>query len=236
MGTARKEIEALLADRERTRETLLKLQAQRDEAQAAVVRLTRERDLARAEGAQNRIGDAVRQAIPVHTPTPTPTGRMASTLPPPDSPRVRPPSSPPQHTVPSAKPASNRKRTTDPVAAPADKSTRSTAPMPFGVQRPKAPSLDLAPREPRIPSPPPEELRAALHPPTTPLPPPPVLTPAPITPRGLGEIPIPTAPPVPTQKPKLESSMRPTGGYSVTNSVAPEHDNTSSVSRRPPRR
>jgi hypothetical protein len=234
--TARKEIEGLLADRERTRETLLKLQAQRDEAQAAVVRLTRERDLARAEGAQNRIGDAVRQAIPVHTPTPTPAGRMASTLPPPDSPRARPPSSSPQHAVPSAKPASNRKRTTDPVAASADKSTRTTAPMPFGTQRPKAPSLDLASREPRIPSPPPEELRAALHPPTTPLPPPPVLTPAPVTPRGLGEIPIPTAPPEPSKKPKLDSSMRPTGGYSVTNSVAPEHVNTSSVSRRPPRR
>ena len=236
LETARREIEGLLADRERTRETLLKLQAQRDEAQAAVVRLTRERDLARAEGAQNRIGDAVRQAIPVHTPTPTPAGRMASTLPPPDSPRLRPPSSSPQHAVPSAKPASNRKRTTDPAGAPADTSTRTTAPMPYGAQRPKAPSLDLAPREQRIPSPPPEELRAALHPPTTPLPPPPLLTPAPVTPRGLGDIPVPTAPPAATKKPKLESSMRPTGGYSVTNSVAPEHVNTSSVSRRPPRR
>jgi hypothetical protein len=236
LETARKEIEGLIADRERTRETLLKLQAQRDEAQAAVVRLTRERDLARAEGAQNRIGNAVRQAIPVHTPTPTPAGRMASTLPPPDSPRAWPPPSSPQHAVPSAKPPSNRKRTTDPAGAPADKSTRTTAPQPIGVQRPKAPSLDLAPREQRIPSPPPEELRAALHPPTTPLPPPPVLTPAPVTPRGLGEIPVPTAPPVASKKPKLDSSMRPTGGYSVTNSVEPEHVNTSSVSRRPPRR
>jgi hypothetical protein len=235
LETARKEIEGLIADRERTRETLLKLQAQRDEAQAAVVRLTRERDLARAEGAQNRIGDAVRQAIPVHTPTPTPAGRMASTLPPPDSPRMRPPSSSPQNAVPSAKPASNRKRTTDPAGAPADKSTRTTAPMPFGAQRPKAPSLELSARE-RIPSPPPEELRAALHPPTTPLPPPPLLTPAPITPRGLGEIPVPTAPPVAGKKPTVESSVRPAGGYSVTNSVAPEHVNTSSVSRRPPRR
>jgi hypothetical protein len=234
---AKKDVEALLSDRERTRETLLKLQAQRDEAQAAVVRLTRERDLARAEGAQNRIGDAVRQAIPLHTPTPTPAGRMASTLPPPDSPRLRPPSSSPQNPVPSAKPASNRKRTTDPVGAPADKSGRTTAPMPIGSTRPRAPALELSQHEQRIPSPPPEELAAALHAPTTPLPPPPVLTPAPITPRGLGDIPVPTAPPpVASKRPKVESSVRPTGGYSVTNSVAPEHVNTSGISRRPPRR
>ena len=101
LEATRREVESLLADRERTREALLRLQAQRDEAQASVARITRERDLARAEGAQNRIGVAVRQAIPVHTPTPTPAGRMAaSTLPPPDSsPRNRPPSSAPRGAV-----------------------------------------------------------------------------------------------------------------------------------------
>jgi len=209
LEAARREVESLLADRERTREALLRLQAQRDEAQASVARITRERDLARAEGAQNRIGVAVRQAIPVHTPTPTPAGRMAaSTLPPPDSsPRNRPPSSAPRGAVASTKISSSaRKRTTQPA--------------------------------PRISSPPPEELRAALHAPTTPLPPPPILTPAPVTPRGpevrLMDMPVPTVPPD-SKEPKADSSTRPTGGYSVKDSVEPEHINTSGVSR-PPRR
>jgi hypothetical protein len=231
LEAAKKDVEGLLADRERTRETLLKLQAQRDEAQATVVRLTRERDLARSEGAHNRIGDAVRQAIPVHTPTPTPAGRMASTLPPPESPRPVPQSSP------AGKPASSRKqRATEP--APIDRSTRTTNPMPAGASRPRAPSLDLTAREQRIPSPPPEELRAALHPPTTPLPPAPPMTPVPITPRGpepqLTEPAVPTAPPT-SKKSKHDPSLRPPGGYSMTNSVAPERVNTTAVSR-PPRR
>ena len=238
LEAAKQDIEKLLADRERTRETLLKLQAQRDEAQATVVKLTRERDLARSEGAQNRIGDAVRQAIPVHTPTPTPAGRMASTLPPPESPRLVPQSSP-SHPVPSGKPASSRKqRATEPASASNEKSTRTTNPMPVGAARPRAPAFDLAAREQRIPSPPPEELRAALHPPTTPLPPAPPMTPIPVTPRGpeakLVEPTVPTAPPA-SKKPKHDPSVRPAGGYSMTNSVAPERVNTSGVSR-PPRR
>ncbi len=206
LEATRREVETLLADRERTREALLRLQAQRDEAQASVARISRERDLARAEGAQNRIGVAVRQAIPVHTPTPTPAGRMAaSTLPPPDSsPRNRPPSSAPRGA--DTKATSSRKRSTQPA--------------------------------PRISSPPPEELRAALLAPSTPLPPPPILTPAPVTPRGpevrLMDMPVPTVPPD-SKEPKAESSKRPAGGYSVTDSVEPEHINTSGVSR-PPRR
>ena len=79
------------------------------------------------------------------------------------------------------------------------RSARTTNPMPFGVSRPRAPGFDLAPREPRIPSPPPEELRAALHPPATPLPPARIMTPAPVTPRGpearLVEPAVPSAPP-----------------------------------------
>jgi predicted nucleic acid-binding Zn-ribbon protein len=225
---AKRDVDKLLAERERMRETLLKLQAQRDEAQAAVVKLTRERDLARAEGAQNRIGDAVRQAIPVHTPAPAPAGRMTSTQPP-DSPRARTPSSPSNPVASPSKPVSSRRR-------PEDKS-RTTAPMPTHITRPRAPSLDLTPREPRIPSPPPEELRAALHPPTTPLPPAPLMTPPPVTPRG-PEAQL-DAPPSQTstesKKPKVETSVRPTGGYSLTNSIAPELVNTSAVSR-PPRR
>jgi hypothetical protein len=224
----RRDVERLLAERERMRETLLKLQAQRDEAQAAVVKLTRERDLARAEGAQNRIGDAVRQAIPVHTPAPAPAGRMTSTQPP-DSPRARTPSSPSNPVASPSKPASSRKRSPD--------DRRSTAPMPTHITRPRAPALDLTPREPRIPSPPPEELRAALHPPTTPLPPAPLMTPAPPTPRGpeaqLDGPPSGEAPE--TKKPKLDTGSRPRGGYSLTNSVAPERVDTSGVSR-PPRR
>jgi hypothetical protein len=263
--TLKSDLDRLIADRERTREALLKLQAQRDEAQAAVVRLTRERDLARAEGAQNRIGDAVRQAIPIHTPTATPAGRMASTLPPPDSPRERLPSSPsntplrdrspssPSNPLPSQKPASSRKRVPESAPVTTTEWSRSTQPMPVGA-RPRAPSLELSPRELRTPSPPPEELAAAIHAPTTPLPPPPVLTPAPVTPRGPEvhldepETPLalrekeprpaepetPLSPPV-AKKPKLESSIRPTGGYSVTGSVAPERVDTTRVSR-PPRR
>ncbi|HEX6274347.1 MAG TPA: hypothetical protein VFZ53_15000 [Polyangiaceae bacterium] len=235
LEAVKKDVEQLLADRERTRETLLKLQAQRDEAQATVVRLTRERDLARTEGAHHRIGDAVRQAIPVHTPTPTPAGRMASTLPPPESPRIVPQSAP-SHPVSSGKPVSSRKqRPTEP--APQERSTRTTNPMPGGT-RPRAPAFDVSPREQRFPSPPPEELRAALHPPTTPLPPDPVLTPVPITPRGpepqLTEPTVPSLPP--NSKPsKHEQSLRPAGGYSMTNSVAPERVNTTALSR-PPRR
>jgi hypothetical protein len=44
----------------------------------------------------------------------------------------------------------------------------------------------------------------------------------------------PMAPPT-SKKPKVESSVRPTGGYSVTEGVAPERVDTTGVSR-PPRR
>jgi hypothetical protein len=237
LEAAKKDVEKLLADRERTRETLLKLQAQRDEAQATVVKLTRERDLARSEGAQNRIGNAVRQAIPVHTPSPTPAGRMASTQPPPESPRANQPS--PSQPIASTKPVSSRKqRPTEPASASNERSLRTTNPMPFGVSRPRAPGFDLAPREQRIPSPPPEELRAALHPPATPLPPAPIMTPAPVTPRGpearLAEPAVPGPSPA-AKNSKHDPSVRPAGGYSMTNSVAPERVNTSGISR-PPRR
>jgi predicted nucleic acid-binding Zn-ribbon protein len=242
LDALRQDLERLLADRERTREALLKLQAQRDEAQAAVVRLTRERDLARAEGAQNRIGDAVRQAIPVHTPTPTPAGRMAATLPGSEGPRDRSPSSPVNQPLQTQKPPSSRKNAPESAPVLNERSARTTQPMPVGVQRPRAPALDLPPRELRTPSPPPEELRAALHAPTTPLPPPPVLTPTPVTPRGpevrLNEPEAPVAPPT-SKKPKLESSVRPTGGYSLTEGVAPERVDTTVVTTgvsRPPRR
>ena len=236
LEATKKDVEKLLADRERTRETLLKLQAQRDEAQATVVKLTRERELARSDGAQNRIGNAVRQAIPVHTPTPTPAGRMASTQPP-ESPRATQPS--PSQPATSTKPVSSRKqRAAEPASASNERSARTTNPMPFGVSRPRAPGFDLAPREQRIPSPPPEELRAALHPPATPLPPAPIMTPAPVTPRGpeahLAEPAVPTAPPG-AKSAKNDPSIRPAGGYSMTNSVAPERVNTSGISR-PPRR
>jgi hypothetical protein len=227
---AKRDVDKLLAERERMRETLLKLQAQRDEAQAAVVKLTRERDLARAEGAHNRIGNAVRQAIPLHTPAPAPAGRMTSTQPP-ENPHARTPSSPSNPVA--SKPASSRRRPGD------DKSGRTTAPMPTHITRPRAPALDLLPREPRIPSPPPEELRAAIHPPATPLPPAPLLTPAPVTPRGpeaqLDAATSQKAAETVSKKPTGDASARPPGGYSLTNSVAPERIDTSGVSR-PPRR
>jgi hypothetical protein len=227
LEAAKKDVERLLAERERTRETLLKLQAQRDEAQASVVKLTRERELVRAEGVHHRIGDAVRQAIPVHTPMPTPTGRMATTQPPPESPRPA---------GLAGTPASNRNpRATEPAPFN-EKSSRQTDPMPVGIARTRSPSIDPLPREPRIPSPPPEELRAAIHAPETPLPPAPVMTPVPVTPHGPeAKLDAPLVPSGPPSNQKHDPSIRPTGGYSMTNSVAPERVNTSAVSR-PPRR
>ena len=64
------------------------------------------------------------------------------------------------------------------------------------------------------------------------------MTPVPVTPRGpeaqLVEPTVPTASPASKQS-KHDPSVRPAGGYSMTNSVAPERVNTSGVSR-PPRR
>jgi hypothetical protein len=242
LDAAERTIEKLFAERDRARETLLKLQAQRDEAQATVARLTRERDQARAEQTQSRITDAVRQALPPAT-TPLPALRTAPTLPPPEVPRRSPP-------------------------PPAVTDTRSTGPVAVGsIARPRAPALELTPREPPVhPSPPPEELRAALHPPssghraptspsgpseehrihTPPGPsvitaPPPAGTPSkavtappPVSAPGAAAPPVVTAPP-PVVTPSKEPGPRSGGGYSLTNSVAPEHVATSHVSRAPRR-
>jgi len=207
LDAAERTIERLFAERDRARETLLKLQAQRDEAQATVARLTRERDQARAEQSHSRITDAVRQALPPST-TPLPGFRAAPTLPPPESPRRSP--------VPAAE-------------------TRTTAPVPVGsITRPRAPALELSPREvPSRPSPPPEELRAALHAPTSS--PNPEATPVGeegrrLTPPGPSVI---TAPP-PAVTTSKEPGPRSGGTYSLTNSVAPEHLPT--TASRAPRR
>jgi hypothetical protein len=208
LDAAERTIEKLFAERDRARETLLKLQAQRDEAQATVARLTRERDQARADQSQSRITDAVRQVIPPST-TPLPGFRAAPTLPPPESPRK------PSPAADGAKPPSN-----------------PPAGVPVG-------SVRVQPREaPVHPSPPPEELRAALHAPSstaptkpperslTPPGPPVVVTAPPPTDT------TPTAPP-PAPLVSREPGPRSGGGYSLTNSVAPEHVPTSRVSRAP---
>jgi len=210
LDAAERTVERLFAERDRARETLLKLQAQRDEAQATVARLTRERDQARAEQSHSRITDAVRQALP-HSTTPLPGFRAAPTLPPPESPRPGPP------------PAETR------ITAPAP----GPAPVPVGNVRPRAPTLELSPREvPSRPSPPPEELRAALHAPTSS--PNPAATPVEegrsLTPPGPSVITAP--PPAPTTS--KEPGPRTGGTYSLTNSVAPEHLPT--TASRAPRR
>ena len=210
LDAAERTIEKLFAERDRARETLLKLQAQRDEAQATVARLTRERDQARAEQSQSRITDAVRQAIPPST-TPLPGFRAAPTLPPPESPR--------KPSAGSVTPAAE--------ASPSP----STGPVAVGSVRTRPVEMPLHP------SPPPEELRAALHPPssTAPTKPPtrsftppgpPVVTMPPPTDA------TPTAPP-PAPSVSREPGPRSGGGYSLTNSVAPEHVPTSRVSRAP---
>lgn len=205
LDAAERTIEKLFAERDRARETLLKLQAQRDEAQATVARLTRERDQARAESTQSRITDAVRQVIPPSS-TPLPGFRAAPTLPPPESPR---------------KPAS--------AAAPAADGSRPPSNPPAGAV---VGSVRTLPREvPVHPSPPPEELRAALHAPsstaptkppggeqrsiTPPGPPVVVTAPSPDT--------TPTAPPPAPSPTHSVPITRQGGGYSLTNSVAPEH-------------
>jgi hypothetical protein len=209
LDAAERTIEKLFGERDRARETLLKLQAQRDEAQATVARLTRERDQARAEQTQLRITDAVRQVIPPST-TPLPGFRVAPTLPPPESPRRPPPGS---------------------VAPNAD------APALPNAGAVAVASIRTRPVEQSgHPSPPPEELRAALHSPsstapTTPpkrsfTPPgPPLITTPPLET-------TPTAPP-PAPTPSREAGQRASGGYSLTNSVAPEHVAPSRVSRSP---
>jgi hypothetical protein len=213
LDAAERTIEKLFGERDRARETLLKLQAQRDEAQATVARLTRERDQARAEQSQSRITDAVRQVIPPSS-TPLPGFRAAPTLPPPESPR---------------KPLSGG---VVPLAdAPAAPSAGAVA---VGSMRMRPVELQLHP------SPPPEELRAALHPPSSTAPTRPPGPQRSITPPGPPVITTPptdmtpTAPP-PAPVPSLEPGPRAGGGYSLTNSVAPEHLPTSRVSRAPRR-
>jgi hypothetical protein len=210
LDAAERTIEKLFGERDRARETLLKLQAQRDEAQATVARLTRERDQARAEQTQSRFTDAVRQVIPPST-TPLPGFRVAPTLPPPESPR-----------------------------RPLSGGPNPEAPTPGSAGAVAVASIRTRPAEqPAHPSPPPEELRAALHSPrenapTTPpkrsfTPPgPPLIT----TPPADTASAAPTAPP-PAPAPSREPGPRASGGYSLTNSVAPEHVATSRVSRSP---
>lgn len=208
LDAAERTIEKLFAERDRARETLLKLQAQRDEAQATVARLTRERDQARAEQSQSRITDAVRQVIPPSS-TPLPGFRAAPTLPPPEVP--------------------NR-----PAAAADGSQPASTGAVAVGSFRTRPVE------QPLHPSPPPEELRAALHAPSSAAPTkPPARSLTPPGPPVIVTIPpptdtTPTAPP-PAPTPSREPAGRAGGGYSLTNSVAPEHVPTSHVSRAPRR-
>lgn len=203
---AKQTIEKLLGERDRARETLLKVQAQRDEAQAELV------DLQRQRSGQLRVGAGIS----------SPNLRNAPTLPPPET--ARPASSP--HSAPV------------PVIVPKgpldDLSLDDTGPQAFGSIRPRAPELAFSPRDlaDRI-SPPPEELRAAVHSPssasmqrvqppkrsfTPPGPPPSV--PQPNSANGVASQPS-------------ASTPRP-GGYSMTNSVAPEHvTDAPHVSRAP---
>jgi hypothetical protein len=210
LDAAERPIEKLFAERVSARETQLKLQAQRDEAQATVARLTRERDLARAEQTHSRITDVVRQVIPPSS-TPLPGFRAAPTLPPPESPR---------------KPPSGQ---AGPAAEPSQQP--GTGSVAVGSVRTRPAEMPLRP------SPPPEELRAALHAPSSTAPTKPPgrsITPPgpPVVTLPLPADTTPTAPP-PAPTPSREPGPRSGGGYSLTNSVAPEHVPTSRVSRGP---
>lgn len=211
LDAARKLIDKLVGDRERTRETLLKVQAQRDEAQAALVEMSREQ----SRPPQARITDAVRQALPGSNPALAMTSRSAPTLPPPEAARAS--------ATPQAPPVSAPIPAVLGGFALEDKSTRSSAPQPF-TSRPKAPDLSLSPRDPDRMSQPPEELRAALHAP------------------GSGvdtftevERHTPPGPPSVAPATAQTQSGRP-GGYSLTNSVAPEHVTGAQHVSRAPRR
>jgi hypothetical protein len=183
LEAAKQTIEKLLSERDRARETLLKVQAQRDEAQAALVDLTREN----SRPPQARISTSLNATAAAAL-------RNAPTLPPPEVPRSSPTAAP---TPPMP-----------PVAVLEGKNSRiPTQPQPFGAIRPKAPDLELTPREVPMPdrmSQPPEELRAAVHGPSA--------APPGVTPSG-----------------------RP-GGYSLTNSVAPENVADAPRLSRSPRR
>lgn len=184
LEAAKKVIEKLLGERDRAREALLKVQAQRDEAQEALVQLGRDP----SRPPQPRVNSSMSASS-------TPSLRNAPTLPPPEVPR----------SAPSAVPIP-----TIPVVD--DRSTRSTAPQPFGAIRPRAPELELTPRElPDRLSQPPEELRAAVQ-----------AAPGTPTMRQIPKRSITPAGPPSDIPPVNTASGRP-GGYSLTNSVAPEN-------------
>jgi hypothetical protein len=210
LEAARKLIDKLVGDRERTRETLLKVQAQRDEAQAALVEISRE-----SRPSQPRISDAMQKAIPQVSAAQA-LSRSAPTLPPPEA-AARASATPQAPPVSAPLPAVL-------TGIPRDGSARPSSPY---TARPKAPELSLTPRDfadHRLAQAP-EELRGALHPPSsssgafteverhTP-PGPPSVAPA-------------TATPTPSGRP---------GGYSLTNSVAPEHVAGAPRVSRAPRR
>jgi len=193
LESARKLIDKLVGDRERTRETLLKVQAQRDEAQAALVEIAKE-----SRPPQARITDAVRQALPAVAPAVS--SRSAPTLPPPDA-QARASATPQAPPVSAPIPA-----VLGGFVPNDDRSMRSSV-----QPRPKAPELSLSPRDlsDRL-SQPPEELRAAIHAPSS---------------GTFSEVERNTPPGPPSVAPATaaqHSSGRP-GGYSLTNSVAPEH-------------
>jgi hypothetical protein len=194
---AKQTVEKLLSERDRARETLLKVQAQRDEAQAALVDLQRDRP----------------GQIRISTSGSSPNLRNAPTLPPPET--ARPVASPNPGVA-----------ITAPVVVGGEgadeRSPRNTGPQAFGSIRSLAAELEPAARDDadRM-SPPPEELRAALHAPSSDSlrrqPPKRSLTP-PGPPTDVASQSVSTtlsSPPNPT-------SARP-GGYSVTNSIAPEN-------------
>jgi len=223
----RGDVEKLLQERERTRETLLKLQAQRDEAQAAVVRATRERDLARSQASDSRISrgfsDAVKQALPSSNGSLQPA-----------------PTSSPRH-----EPESDRRDA--PTEPPPKRASLTPAPAsPREALRPLA--LDFPHRVTDPAEPLPEGLRQAVLPPSgnTPSLKPeaaPVSsndTPTirPVAPSGpaesLAALGAKLTSSMPPLKMKPDPSTRPLIGYSITESE-PEHIDTSRIVSRPPR-
>ena len=197
LEAAKKVLEKLVGERDRARETLLKVQAQRDEAQAALVDITREH----SRPPQARISAGIGA-------TSSPNLRNAPTLPPPEAAlRSAPPVASAVNNAPTAPPPAMHQP--PPVAD--ETSTRTTAPQPFGAIRPRAPDLELTPREvPDRMSQPPEELRAAVHGPPT-------------TPQGVRPKRSITPPGPPSEIPIAPNASGRPGGYSLTNSVAPEH-------------
>jgi hypothetical protein len=199
LAAAQRAIEKLVGERDRARETLLKVQAQRDEAQAALVDITREP----SRPPQPRISQGLSAAAAASN------LRNAPTLPPPDN-AQRPLS------VAAAAIVNNTPTAPPPAPLPEEEKTvRTTAAQVFGAIRPRAPDLELTPREvPDRMSQPPEELRAAVH------------APASISPQGDKGI-VPkrsfTPPGPPSQIPHAPAASGRPGGYSLTNSVAPEN-------------